>query len=487
MRSDPRRQKPAPGPVRVRVFGTIALVEGLPRSAIPSYLLTTATISQPGGKRGVRLREETRRHARFVPAGLLIPAGLAPRVAAEVERTGRAVELRDETKNRPGLAVDEQALARLGPREAAFIGMLRAQHRGLISAPRLEDRVALVAAAALALPHACISIGVASRSLAVSFHSRLSRRLREPVALHHKHGVVFSEERLRVATAGSLDPWWSDLVLFVEASDAITRLFQPTMSELKNGQAAYGFVDESKRLGACERLRLEGFLGPIIHRVGPGPATVSVLVVKLEPVPSLGVHDALERKRRAIWGNQVRNKVIARTATQLANESKRLAAKRVAVLVESPEHGRALARLLNGWPLLDRRPERRDGPRDDGELPARSIVTYVRARQLGILDVDVLVRADGGGWPLPSIGFPLLADAISADVTLVDFDDNGDARLTSDTQSRLADYRGRGWKVAPFPVYAAAENDFGATRARQDDATGRELILRRSELVVQPG
>ena len=100
MWADPQNYEPAVvGPVRVRVSGTIALVEGLPRSAIPSYLLSTATIPQPEGKRGVRLRAETRRHAQFVPAGLLIPAGLASRVAAEVERTGRTVELRDETES----------------------------------------------------------------------------------------------------------------------------------------------------------------------------------------------------------------------------------------------------------------------------------------------------------------------------------------------------------------------------------------------------
>jgi hypothetical protein len=100
----------------------------------------------------------------------------------------------------------------------------------------------------------------------------------------------------------------------------------------------------------------------------------------------------------------------------------------VAVLVESPEHGHALAGLLEDWPLLERRPDRRGKTRDDSEFPARSIVTYARARQLGNLDVDVLVRADGGGWPLPSIGFPRLADAIGADVTLFDFDDNRASR-----------------------------------------------------------
>ena len=104
-----------------------------------------------------------------------------------------------------------------------------------------------------------------------------------------------------------------------------------------------------------------------------------------------------------------------------------------------------------------------------------------------IVDVDVLVRADGGGWPLPSIGFPRLADSISADVTLVKFDDNGDARLARDAQNRLADYRGRGWKVAPFPVQAASENDFDDLIQRQDEAADRDLVLPRSELAAQPG
>jgi hypothetical protein len=389
-----------------------------------------------------------------VTSGLLIPAGLAPRVVAEVERTGRTVELVDETENRPGLAVDEHVLARLGPREAAFLRAILAQRRGLIAAPRLEDRVALVAAVALALPQACISIGVASRALAASFHAKLSRRLHEPVALHHKHGVVFSEERVRVATVGSLDPWCSDLVLFVEATDAITSLFRPTMNALNQGQAAFGFVDESNQLGERERLRLEACLGPIIHRVGPAPATVSVRVVRLEPVPHLGVRDALEWKRRAIWGNQDRNAAIARIAALLADghaDPAFRADPKVAVLVESPEHGRALAKLLEGWPLLKRCPERPGTTHEDSELPARSIITYLRARQLGIGDVAVLIRADGGGWPLPSIGFPRLADSPSTAVTLVDFEDRGDSRLASDTHRRLSEYRGRGWQIAPFP------------------------------------
>jgi hypothetical protein len=425
-----------------------------------------------------------------VTSGLLIPAGLVPRVVAEVERTGRTVELVDETENRAGLAVDEHVLARLGPRDAAFVAAIRAQRRGLIAAPRLEDRVALVAAVALALPQACISIGVASRALAASFHAKLSRRLHEPVALHHKHGVVFSEERVRVATAGSLDPWCSDVVIFVEATDAITSLFRPTMNALNQGQAAFGFVDESNQLGERERLRLEGCLGPIIHRIGPGLATVSVRVVRLDPVPQLGIRDALQWKRQAIWANQDRNAAIARAAIKVAEglgTPRCHLSPRVAVLVESPEHGRALAELLEGWPLLKRCPERPGTTHEDSVLPVRSIITYLRARQLGIGDVAVLIRADGGGWPLPSIGFPRLANSTSTAVTLVDFEDRGDTRLASDTHRRLSDYRGRGWQIAPFLVQPATENDFDGPRLRQDDATSRDLILPRGSLTAQPG
>jgi hypothetical protein len=210
---------------------------------------------------------------------------------------------------------------------------------------------------------------------------------------------------------------------------------------------------------------------------------------KLKPVPPLGIRDALEQKRRAIWSNQDRNKVIARAAIMVADGQASPSIRpgaNVAVLVESPEHGRALAGFLEGWPLRERRPERWGKTRDDSEIPARSIVTYARARQLGILDVDVLVRADGGGWPLPSIGFPRLADGIGADVILVDLDDNGDARQASDTRNRLADYRGRGWKVASFPVRAASEK-VSINPIQGREAADRKLILPRPGLIAQPG
>jgi hypothetical protein len=99
----------------------------------------------------------------------------------------------------------------------------------------------------------------------------------------------------------------------------------------------------------------------------------------------------------------------------------------------------------------------------------------------------MLVRADGGGWPLPSIGFPRLTAVIRADVTLVDFDDNGDARLARDAQNRLSDDRGRGWKVAPFPVQDAPENDFDDPKQSPDEAAHRDLILPRAGQVAQPG
>ena len=170
--------------------------------------------------------------------------------------------------------------------------------------------------------------------------------------------------------------------------------------------------------------------------------------------------------------------MIARTAIMVADGQAGVSLRpssNVAVLVESPEHGRALGGLLKGWPLLERRRDRLGKAHDESEFPARSIVTYARARQLGVLDVDVVIRADGGGWPLPLIGFPRLADAIGTDVTLVDFADNGDARLASDAQARLSDYRGRGWKVAPFPVSGATRN--GSEGLGRTDNQARSTMI----------
>jgi hypothetical protein len=213
---------------------------------------------------------------------------------------------------------------------------------------------------------------------------------------------------------------------------------------------------------------LESQLGPVIDSV-PDPtcqaAEVRVLVADSPPVAFPGCVDALDRKRRTIWRCNRRNAAVAEIAEALAagcleplwqhgllldsDDAFRHVAghgPRVAVLVESPEHGRALkTKLLPDWRLLTgvAAAEDRTAPLD------RAIVTLVHAASLEQCDVDVLVRADAGTCSLERIkGFPRRASRETDRVVLlVDLGDDVDAVATATTRCRLRDYDRCGWQI----------------------------------------
>jgi hypothetical protein len=175
-------------------------------------------------------------------------------------------------------------------------------------------------------------------------------------------------------------------------------------------------------------------------------------------IPTTDNVAGLERKRGTNW----RNDIIAQLAlaiTEGDREALRCHGLRLdegadhgdelghpargAVLVESPEHGRELARLP-GWCLRSGRP----GP-TSGDVPAsdRSIVTLVHAHHLDPLDVDVPVRADGGSGRLDLPGFPPRPPGPGRRVVPVDFGDESDPGAAEATRGRLRDYQGLGWRV----------------------------------------
>ena len=326
----------------------------------------------------------------------------------------------------------------------------------------------------------------------------------EPVLLLNEGGYVVAETRLKVCTRAGVDESTSDVIIFPEATDAITAWYvgiggteaeqaaaaldrvmarcegreaslppvHPPRMKISN-QHVYGFISPDVHLGARERLRLEWMLGPVIHRVAgfDGPlAGVEVLVAEVPPIPVPAHVGGLARKRQSIWQLDQRNTVIAEVAAALASgcaealwkhglllDGASIAAfragiepsSRVAILVESPPHGRELARRLSGWPLRHGRwAGGRSVDHRHDDLPDRSIITLVYAHGLDRLDVDVLIRADGSNGPLSVPGFPPRErDHPGRRVLLVDFGDDGDEVATEATRRRLDDYQARGWAV----------------------------------------
>jgi hypothetical protein len=390
-------------------------------------------------------------------------AGLVPTIEAALARVGHPVEVVDQTLPRERVGLDHATVAGLHDREANLVRGMAANRHGLIEAGRLEDRVAVVAATARAFPGARIAVTSASRSAAVAFVDRLRPRLDEPVVLFHKHGYVLSPVRIQVCTWGSLYEPGSDIIFFVEAADALSSRYLKSFTQFQN-QHVYGFVPPDRRLHARDRLGLEALFGPVICRER-STAAVGVIFAQVPEIAIPGQVVGLERKRRAVWHNERRNAVVAGVANALATGDAEALGRHglacngpavaeadpggphVVILVESPEHGRELARRLPGWSLLDAtRPstsvflEDKDKAPD---LPRRSIVTMLGARRLDRLEVDILVRGDGSPWPLELAGFPPRAGHGRASrVLVVDLDDGDGA-----ARRRLDDYQGRGWEV----------------------------------------
>jgi hypothetical protein len=316
--------------------------------------------------------------------------------------------------------LDDAAVAGLPDRVADLVRGMAINRRGLIEAGRLEDRVALVAAAARAFPEARIAVTSASRSAAVAFVDRLRPRLDEPVALFHKDGYVLSPVRIQVCTWGSLDERGSDIIVYADARDAISARYLRSISLIED-QHVYGFVRPDRRLHARDQLGLEALFGPVIYR-DRSTAAVGVIFARVPEIAIRGKVVGLERKRRAVWHNERRNAVVAGVAEALATGDAEDLGRhglafdepaavvevdkrgpRMTIVVESPEHGRELARRLPGWSLLDATRPSTSGFLEDKdavpELPRRSIVTLLGARRLDQLEADILVRGDGSSWP----------------------------------------------------------------------------------------
>ena len=310
-----------------------------------------------------------------------------------------------------------------------------------------------------AFPRADITIAVASRRDAWAIRRHLDPRVSEEVRVFTRGGCD-SAHRVRVATFGSLDRRRADLLVLADSAEVVQRVATDVVIRLAN-QHVFGFTPPGGLRGAWLSRQVEALLGPVIHRVGDPagrPAEVVVRVAESPRVAASGRASGLGRKREAFWFNDRRNAAVARVARAVAEGdtgtlrehglephgwADRVAPARVAVLVESPEHGRELARRLPGWDLEAGPPGPTSG---DDPGPARSILTLVHAHHRIPLEVDVLVLADGGPGRLDLPGFPPPRPD-GGGVAVVDFGDEFDREASEATRGRLRASQGLGWRV----------------------------------------
>jgi hypothetical protein len=175
-----------------------------------------------------------------------------------------------------------------------------------------------------------------------------------------------------------------------------------------------------------------------------------------------GGNTPLERKRALYWHNRWRNAFVARVARAFADGELGVLTElgvpaaacpgagrshpRVAVLVESKEHGQALLQFLPGWTMHDavgvsNSPAVAQTGTTEPAMMLPAVITSVLASRT-VVHADVLVRATGGYGRLHVREVTEMVDARAATARLViDFEDEFDLGAAADARRREREYQ----------------------------------------------
>jgi hypothetical protein len=382
---------------------------------------------------------------------LTVLAGHVPRAKHLLEDAGYVVETRDHRRDRRPLYVNSWQIEPLTPLERQFVDALTAHRQGQILVHREAERLRILELTVRHFPSASIAVLVATKSQGRRLYNELRQRLPRPVSISFASGRLPKHSLVVTSLASHLALGDFDVAVFPFAEQIASA--HGFHDAAMNDRRTYGVLLTSERLERRSQLLVEGILGPPIFEVpDPRGPRSRVVILTFEPPWSpapLGL-SALERKRQCIWRADLRNHAVAEVAEAIAAgdverlwphglllEQQRADPRRVAVVVESPEHARALLAALPGW-----------HPFDAGAVLDRTVLTIVQASRLAAADCDAILWAAGGTSLVEPRGFPPRGNR---DVLLVDALDDFDPRAVEETQERLDSYRKRGWTVHRRP------------------------------------
>ncbi len=453
--------------VRVQVAAGFAMVTGAPPTDVLSPVSFTRHSFAPGGRTGCRWKKETAAMADVNDDGtVIVPAGLTDRVVASLRAEGYAVTFDDHRQDRRQLQVNQRLRDVVTDTEQSLLDAIEHHFSGQILIRSETQRVRAIELVCRRYPRARVLILAATKDQVRRLHHKLRPGLRYDVRVGTGSKQYRGANRV-VATMASgqiYDDAWDIIVYAFAEQLAGKRAFEHALDNA--GPRVYGLIKSNRPLPLRTQLIVEGVCGPVIHEV-PDPrgreADVRVVTLQAPWMPVPGKLTPLERKRKMYWHNDKRNTAIADVAEAFVDGDRESlwqhgllldddvdpviednADPRVAIVVESPAHGRALLDRLPGWQLLDGAAQHDD--QDSVEALDRVIITLVRAARLRQIDCDVLVWAAGGCSCIDMKGFPPRSkDDQRREVLLVDVADDFDDMAVEEAGSRQ--YQDRGWRV----------------------------------------
>jgi hypothetical protein len=464
-----------PEAVNIRIGGNLASVAAAPDDVVlPMLRYPQHRFGAGRGEGGLRAVRQRLLYCRDSSGRLVVPAGSVPRIAAELRRLGHPVRIRDLRRyDGPAFEINAPLLEAVGPSEREALLATELHPLGLLAVPPGPSRSRLIGLLCRFWHRAKVLIPCAKIVEARRLAGELGEYVGGNVDAVHK-GTWRSGCRVVCCTfhsAHAADPAEWDIVIFARGEQAISVKGGLVRAEFRRHRL-YAFIDPGRPRSLRTQRLLEALAGPVIHEspsVLGRKAQVRVLVAHAPWLPEPGTGTILERKRLGFWHNGRRNESVAEIADAFAGgcmlpiwahglllheagfPSGRRPKARVAVLVESLEHGRELKRQLSEWPLLDaREPHGRDRRPNPARfrLPPKAIVTMVRADKLRELDTDVLIIASGGNGAMIPAGFPPRAvGGQTRQVLIVDLADDFDPVALEWTRRRLRDYESMGFAM----------------------------------------
>jgi hypothetical protein len=315
-------------------------------------------------------------------------------------------------------------------------------------------------------PDARIVVAAATRGQAWRNWRKLESELKEPVGLAVS-GVRREGRRWLVATFQSVPRKMAgkfDILLLPHGEDSTGERAAEMVAQM-GFRRRYAFVRPQRRADRLVQIWLEQMAGEVIHRLKWPRVPVRVLILRTPGCKVGSYKTPLERKRALYWHNEVRNKHVAAVADAVVSGDRMAlqalgmrnrdirsvlgcARNKVAVLAESPEHGRELLSLMPGWWMLDMVG---DGgcksDQDDGNDRLPAVVTAVYAAKKGTR-ADIVIRATGTEWALRMKGFPRKENKHTpGELLVIDFQDDFDTGASNDARRRVQEYQRQGMEV----------------------------------------
>ena len=473
--------------VVVTIQGHLATTIG---TALPLVQSTLAGIVVQFRRRCDRLayRRLALHHYAIRDGRLYFPAGLVPRVVAHLEARGHRVMVQEPVRWPQLARADHSLPGTLTPGYATqFLAALDGQPRGQIVVEQTRDIPLLIALLLRLYPQESVFVVArnrrAIRRLTAQLQRLASRYVTDDVERLWRHYPRVYVGSVSDFSLTNRDDW--SVVVFADVESGLAKQTVEHVAWLPC--LYFGFRQAQQRMDHLTNMTLESIVGPEIYwlRSIDHCTTVRVSMVGPFSSPPLADSTPLERKRTHVWRNDSRNRAIADIAHGLAGRDiaalrrhgiepehapslldPAAPAPRLAILVESPEHGQRLRRLLPGWQILDATISL--GPSDPDGLPLmpdHAIVTMLRASRTG-LAADVLIRAEGTASSLGNDYGPYLA-IHGQEMLVVDVRDDFDEQARRDNERRHREYRQRGWWIDGADDGARHQESSGPMQAKK--------------------